>query len=363
MKRSLSLLAIALLALPATGCWEQFGEEPPPPPLDDDDDNFGDDDDSADDDDAIDDDDSADDDDAVDDDDSAPPECAPAATMTCGNVLVGNNSQAGSTNLIEDYGCSALVHDAPEFAYEWLAEETGEVAVRISGLTQDLDLYVLAAGVGGACEPGSCVGASTSASPNEEVIFEAVGGNAYHFVVDGYGGGISAYTIELDCDPSGGDDDDSSADDDDSSADDDDSSADDDDDATPDCGQPPSIVPTVTVTDAAGIPATEFSAGNPVTVTLSLENVGGGTQTEVYGSSCLFQWSVWDSGGVPMNAGPSCLAIPTIVDFVCAAPPVVDAYPVDAVEGIAGAPLPSGAYELRVDTYWFGVQVFALTVP
>ena len=65
----------------------------------------------------------------------------------------------------------------------------------------DLDLVALHAdGVGG-CDPGSCIGTSqnTGATQEEIVIPDAAAGTDYYFIVDGYSGAISAYTLEVIC--------------------------------------------------------------------------------------------------------------------------------------------------------------------
>ena len=352
MTRKTPMLVALALAVAASGCWEQF-QGTDPPVVDDDDSFVEDDDDTTP---VQDDDDSS----AVDDDDvtEPPPECSPAATLSCGDQVAGNNSAPGSTTVVDTYGCSAITLDGPEFTYDWVATDSGDVAVTITGLEADLDLTVLAAGAGGACDPASCVGSSNGTDTTEEVLFAAVAGNRYHFVVDGFSGAVSNYEIAVDCDPGAGDDDDSSV------GDDDDSSVGDDDDATPvPCSEAPSVVATVALTDPSGAPTTELAMGSPMTATLSLENIGGGTESQVYGSPCLFAWSLWYADGSPVNGGPTCAGGVTFVDLVCGEPPTTDAHSFEPVEGLSGIPVPAGSYELRIETYNYGIQVFTVTVP
>jgi len=358
MTRLCSFLTAALVVFAGSGCWVPFTEDEPPP-LDDDDTGIDGDDDTADDDD---DSSQADDDDStvVDDDDATDPpapECAPAATLLCGDVLAGNNAAPGSTDVLEDYSCGSSGETGLEFAYSFTPAESGEVAVRLSGLEADLDLFVLAAGPAGECDPAGCVASSAGVIDTEEATFTAVGANTYYIVVDGYGDAESPYTLEIDCDPNGGDDDDSTADDDDSSA------GDDDDSTPPPCSGAPLVVPTVVLTDPSGAVTANFSSGNPVTVTVSLENVGGGTITGVYGTQCLFTTSVWSASGEPQGGERTCTGLFRTVDYVCGATPTTDTYDLPAVQTPSGVPLASGTYELHVDTWDYGVVVETLTVP
>ena len=366
-------LLLLLLAVPlaVSACWEQFQDTDPP--LDDDDTSL------VDDDDLFDDDDSVDDDDLVDVDDTGGPECLPDQELSSGELVLGNNNAPGGTNAIEGYGCSAIPLTGPEYAYEFTSPADLPVTVHLSGLTADLDLVVLQDAGDGLCDPFSCLDSSNS-SGEEEVAFDGVAGTTYYVVIDGYDGAISNYELAVICGDGPEDDDDSAIDDDDSAIlDDDDSAPIDDDDSAGDgddddsagpvpCTGPANVVPTVTLTDPAGAPTTELSVGSPMTVTLSLENLGGVTETQVYGGQldgnpCLFAWSLWYTNGNPVNGGPSCFSGFPVVDFVCAAPATTDAHEVVPIEGISGNPVPAGSYNLEVNTYHYGTLTFPVTVP
>ncbi|MCP4871959.1 MAG: hypothetical protein GY898_24910 [Proteobacteria bacterium] len=348
-------MTAVLVVLVGSGCWEQF-TDPEPPPVDDDDTTIANDDDTIDDDDTVDDDDSSvivDDDDAT---DPPPPECAPAVTLSCGDVQAGNNAAPGSTDVLESYSCGGSGETGSEFTYSFTPTDSGDVAVRISGLEADLDLFVLAAGPAGECDPLGCVASSAGTADSEEATFAALVANTYYIVVDGYDEATSGFTIEVDCDPNGGDDDDSGADDDDSGDDDDDS-------GPPPCSNPPNVVPTAVLTDPSGAVTTSYAEGSPLTITLSLENVGGGTETAVYGSQCLFGTSVWSALGEPQGGERTCSAGVRIEDLVCGAAPTTDTYTLAAIQTPSGTPLPSGTYELHIDTYDYGTLIETLTVP
>ena len=205
-----------------------------------DDDDVVDDDDVIDDDDSTDDDDIIDDDDIVDDDDSAPQECDEVGELSCpsDNMAEASNDGAGSTDAIENWSGCFMAEDltGPEIAFAWTAPADESTYVELTGLQDDVDLLLLS----GSCEPASCIDYSWNGGTDDEwLLFDAVAGTTYYFVVDGYGGAVSEFLLTLECetgddDDSAGDDDDSAVDDDDSAADDDDSAADDDDSAADD---------------------------------------------------------------------------------------------------------------------------------
>ena len=363
---TLSLTVFVILSL--GGCWTQF--DPPPPPDDDDttgddDDTAGDDDDTTGDDDdstGDDDDTTGDDDDTTGDDDDAtgPAICSEAGVILCGQDFPSNNSASGSTQQVLEYGCSSLEFTGPEYALRWEATQSDPVTVTVSGLNAaaDLDLFVLE-DTGSGCEPTSCVTSANGTSSTELAVFTPVLGQTYYFVVDGYSGSISDFTMNLDCNPPAGDDDDSGDDDD------DDTSSGDDDDSAVDCADPVQIVPTITMTDSSGQPTTTLSPADPLTLSVSIENQGGdsGTTNFVYPSDCIFSWSLWYSNGNPVTGGPICSTGLTVNDYTCGSAPVTGTDVVIPIEGVSGNPVPAGTYNLQVDTVYFGVSNYSVTVP
>jgi hypothetical protein len=170
-----------------------------------------------------------------------------------------------------------------------------------------------------------------------------------------------------DDDSSALDDDDSSAlDDDDSSAlDDDDSSALDDDDVTPidPCDEPEDIQVSVSITDPSGAPSTEFTTTSPLTVTVDIQNFGGGNPTYIYPSACLFRWDLWYQNGIPVDGGPDCVIVQTYRDYDCDGAPHTDNDEVYPIEFPSGVELVPGDYTLDIESYYFGLQTFTITVP
>ncbi|HMG14159.1 MAG TPA: PKD domain-containing protein, partial [Saprospiraceae bacterium] len=92
-------------------------------------------------------------------------------------------------------------YSGPEKIYRFIATENGTVNISLSGLSDDLDLFVL-----DNCDINSTCGATNNLSHNSDnqdefVSFNAVKGQDYYIVIDGWEGAISNYTLELECVP------------------------------------------------------------------------------------------------------------------------------------------------------------------
>ena len=64
-----------------------------------------------------------------------------------------------------------------------------------------MDLLAVGADNQGGCDPANeCLAASQSDATNtEEITLNVTAGQTYYFIVDGYNGAESGYTIEVDC--------------------------------------------------------------------------------------------------------------------------------------------------------------------
>ena len=116
--------------------------------------------------------------------------CEPAEFIDCGFSVSGNNSALGSSDRIDSYSCVIWRESGPEYAYGFQPLVSGEVTVSLSGLSGDLDLFVLE----GDCDAARCI-----TYGNDEVVFQAVAGETYYLVVDGWHGAVSDYTISVSC--------------------------------------------------------------------------------------------------------------------------------------------------------------------
>ncbi len=130
------------------------------------------------------------------------PGCAETWELTCVDVDdFANNGDFGSTDQVQEYGCNdALNESGPEYVYEFVAPIAGTFDVGLTGLSSDLDLFVLD-GAGGSCDPSECVDHSASASTSDEsaTFVAAAAGDLYYLVVDGFAGNTSDFTITVGC--------------------------------------------------------------------------------------------------------------------------------------------------------------------
>ena len=161
-----------------------------------------------------------------DDDDAVPPPCPSAGVLDCGMGVASNNG-GGATDL-DWYSCVGGGVTGPEVTFSIEPMTTVDYVISLTGLSDDLDLYLLA---GDQCDGAACIGGSwNSGSNDEELEFEGEAGESYVLAVDGWAGAVSDFVLEVSCEP--GDDDDAAPDDDDAAPDDDDLIFPDDDDIT-----------------------------------------------------------------------------------------------------------------------------------
>jgi len=133
-------------------------------------------------------------------------------TLTCSSVISGNLDYYEPSDL-DYYTCGTpyapLNQPAAEEAYEFTCQVTGTVTMDISGLSCDLDIYIL----GPTCDPvGACLAGSTAASTTvDAVTFNCTAGLTYNVLIEGYGMGIGVcgpgsgtYTLSFDVSASTG---------------------------------------------------------------------------------------------------------------------------------------------------------------
>ncbi len=123
--------------------------------------------------------------------------CSSSFTLACGGTDSWTTEY--SDNLIEEYGCTGLTQSGPEYTYQYNASATGTVEVSVTGIASgvDLDLFVLLQPFGG-CSAGNCIAHSAGVG-DETVQFEALAGETYYIVVDGFAGDEGSYDIGLSC--------------------------------------------------------------------------------------------------------------------------------------------------------------------
>lgn len=129
--------------------------------------------------------------------------CPINGRLGCDATLATTNSVGAST--VDTYSCSQYPLTGPEAVYSFTPNEDGQVTVRVTGLTADVDL-VITDGSSGSCEPdATCWSSSNGGTTDESVTFDAFGGVTYTAVVDGYDGAVADFEISTTCPaPTGG---------------------------------------------------------------------------------------------------------------------------------------------------------------
>jgi hypothetical protein len=124
----------------------------------------------------------------------APGGCLALASLTCGRVVSGNNAQTGSADAIDQWpGCTPFLEDGPEVAYELTPAASGTIDVTLTGLTAELDVFVLRDD-GAGCTSATCMTAGDSTAG-----FAAVAGQRYFVVIDGRNGAVGDFTLGVTC--------------------------------------------------------------------------------------------------------------------------------------------------------------------
>jgi hypothetical protein len=115
--------------------------------------------------------------------------CVPARSIAIGQSDTRNNGGVGSTTRIGTYPCAAWNESGPEYTYTFVPAATGRINASLSGMTGDLDLFVLD-GAGNSCSASTCL-----AHGDSSATFTAQAGHTYRLVVDGFNGAVSNYTL------------------------------------------------------------------------------------------------------------------------------------------------------------------------
>ncbi len=128
--------------------------------------------------------------------------CDPVGAVSCGTPIAASNNGAGSSDRIDTWECSALSHTGPEIIYTFVPAGSGIATVHLTGLSADLDLMVIKdsamAGLCDSADAGICVPGGNSnlaGSASEKIRFDALAGETYYIIVDGYSGATSSFTL------------------------------------------------------------------------------------------------------------------------------------------------------------------------
>lgn len=129
---------------------------------------------------------------------------ATGGAMGCGDSGTGDTSGAPAVSLVDNWtgnNCPNWPLDGPEIIYSFSPGAQPEnVQVDLTGLTGDLDLFVME-GSGLGCRPDlDCLDISYNGNADDEqIVFRAQAGGTYYIVVDGFQGASSPYNIDFTC--------------------------------------------------------------------------------------------------------------------------------------------------------------------
>ncbi len=122
-------------------------------------------------------------------------DCTTATPLTCGQTLTGTTATA-SNNVVGPYCGYYCNYSGNERIFSLNVLVTSTVTINLSGLTGDLDMFLLSA-----CDRQSCIGNSTYSGNGNEQITKTLTPGTYYIVIDGYAGAISNYSISATCVP------------------------------------------------------------------------------------------------------------------------------------------------------------------
>ncbi len=129
--------------------------------------------------------------------DTPPGECVPQAVLTCGDSVGARNDSEHASTEHWYYGCSEFTYSGSEVAWEVLTDRDEPVTVTLSGLTADLDLFLLSSA---ACDGTGCVAHSTeSETSDESATAQATAEVPLVVVVDGWEGAVSGFHLSVAC--------------------------------------------------------------------------------------------------------------------------------------------------------------------
>ncbi|MFQ5600062.1 MAG: PPC domain-containing protein [Candidatus Krumholzibacteriia bacterium] len=119
-------------------------------------------------------------------------DCSNALVLDCGTSI--DTSTVGSANQVDAYGCVEFVESGGEAVFQFTLEIQTEITLTLSGMQEDLDLFLLEN-----CNPLDCIRSSTSVST--ETIVACLSPGTWFVVVDGFNGSSSSFSLSLDCEP------------------------------------------------------------------------------------------------------------------------------------------------------------------
>ena len=122
-------------------------------------------------------------------------DCSETVPLDCGVPYSGTNLYGNDD--VSLYTCGNVYNvenNGPEIVHSFTITEGGPVTISLTGLSANLELFLLAT-----CDRSACLQYSQNSGTNDEEITRNLPPGTYYVVVDGYNGAISDYTLTVDC--------------------------------------------------------------------------------------------------------------------------------------------------------------------
>ncbi|MFC2172441.1 hypothetical protein ACFLU6_07390 [Acidobacteriota bacterium] len=117
--------------------------------------------------------------------------CVEDETLTCGSSIDG--STIAGRSRFDVYNCWPVFNmTGADVIYAFTAQSNGSHTVSLSNMTEDLDVLVLS-------DLDNCSGLTCISSGDFDATFNAVAGQTYYIIVDGWMAAEGDYTIDIQC--------------------------------------------------------------------------------------------------------------------------------------------------------------------
>lgn len=133
------------------------------------------------------------------------PACATGGLCQTLRRVSCNTTNAGSTlrgsPRLERYACASRLESGRELSWEFEAPRSGDISLALTSPQPELDVVVLGAADGGACDPnGSCLAATEATDGGRRTTtFRAEAGKRYWFMLDGAERAAGSFELEVNC--------------------------------------------------------------------------------------------------------------------------------------------------------------------
>jgi hypothetical protein len=128
--------------------------------------------------------------------------CLEAVSIHCGDQL-GGTTVGGFPNVWGAYDCSAMGFLGPESLYLFVPDHDGEVEVRLTDLSADVDLSLFMTpecdSTGAMMTTNECQIKYISSPDDLAITFTAQSGVSQYLIIDAHDDDAGSYTLEMNC--------------------------------------------------------------------------------------------------------------------------------------------------------------------